>query len=99
LLPNGDVLLVGGFGNAWLTSAELYSDYNQITGQLLVGGDMQLSYLGISGTNYALERTFDFTPPNWIPLATNPAGAGGALLFTNTPVANTNNFWRIRSVP
>jgi hypothetical protein len=29
----------------------------------------------------------------------DPAGRSGALVFTNTPVAATNNFWRIRSVP
>jgi hypothetical protein len=74
--------------------------YNQITGRLLGGGDMQLSYLGIAGTNYVLERTFDLSPViNWVPQLTNPAGAGGILIFTNTPVPTTNNFWRIRSVP
>jgi len=59
-----------------------------------------LSYLGIAGTHYALERTFDLLPVvDWVPQATNLAGAGSMLLFTNTPVTSTNNFWRIRSVP
>jgi alpha-tubulin suppressor-like RCC1 family protein len=73
--------------------------YNQISGQLLTGGNMQLFFSGIGRTNYALDRSFTLSPPTWIPQQTNPAGGGGALVFTNTPVVTTNNFWRIRSVP
>jgi alpha-tubulin suppressor-like RCC1 family protein len=73
--------------------------YNQISVQLLETGDMQLSYVGIAGTNYELDQSFSLTPPNWMPQVTNPAGAGGVLVFTNTPNPATNNFWRIRSVP
>ena len=29
----------------------------------------------------------------------NPAGTGGVLVFTNTPDATSDNFWRIHSVP
>ena len=75
------------------------ASYNRITGQLLSGGKMQLSFVGIANTNYALDRATSLSPTNWLPQATNPAGSLGALMFTNTPVANTNNFWRIRSVP
>jgi hypothetical protein len=74
--------------------------YNQSPGQLLGGTNMQLSFVGIAGTNYALDHAFSsLSPANWIPQATNPAGAFGALVFTNPPDATTNNFWRIRSVP
>ena len=74
--------------------------YNQITGQLLSGGNMRLAFVGSNGVNYALDRTFNLSPPiNWIPQVTNPADANGNLIFTNTPDATTNNFWRIRSVP
>jgi hypothetical protein len=74
--------------------------YNQISIKLLSGSNVSLSYMGISGTNYVLERTFNLLPPvNWIPQATNTAGAGGALVFTNTPNKTTNNFWLIFSVP
>jgi alpha-tubulin suppressor-like RCC1 family protein len=73
--------------------------YNQISGQLLSGSNVQLSFVGIAGTNYALDRTFNLTPPNWVPQVTNPAGADGVLVSTNTPDPTTNNFWRIRSVP
>jgi hypothetical protein len=73
--------------------------YNQISVQLLSGGDVSLSFVGIAGTNYALDRTFNLAPPNWVPQLTNPAAASGVLVFTNTPDATTNNFWRIRSVP
>jgi alpha-tubulin suppressor-like RCC1 family protein len=72
--------------------------YNQIVARLLSDGDVSLSYVGIAGTNYALDRSFNLAPANWVPQATNPAGAGGVLVLTNTPDAATNNFWRIRRV-
>jgi hypothetical protein len=73
--------------------------YNQISIQFLSGCDVCLSFVGIAGANYALDRTFSLSPANWVPQVTNPAGAGGVLVFTNTPNKATNNFWRIRSVP
>ncbi len=73
--------------------------YNRISAQLLSGGNVWLSFVGMAGTNYALDRSFSLMPANWVPQVTNPAGAGGVLVFTNTPDTTTNNFWRIRSVP
>ena len=104
LLPNGKVLISGGIGGSTLSSTELYdstnpSGYNQATSQLLSGSKVRLSFIGDSGANYALDRTFNLSPANWVPQATNPAGAGGVLVFTNIPNTATNNFWRIRSVP
>ena len=73
---------------------------NEILGGLLSGGDMRFTYVGVAGTNYALDRTFNLSPPvNWVPQMTNPADPSGVLIFTNTPNQATNNFWRIRSVP
>jgi hypothetical protein len=72
---------------------------NQILGGLLSGGDMRFAYVGIAGTNYALDRTFNLSPPNWVPQMTNPADPSGVLIVTNTPNKATNNFWRVRSVP
>ncbi len=73
--------------------------YNQISVQLLNGGNVGLAYVGIAGTNYELDRSFSLSPANWVPQVTNPADSSGALVFTNTPDATTNNFWRIRSAP
>jgi hypothetical protein len=73
--------------------------YNQIVVQLLSGGNLGLSFVGMTGTNYELEWFASLFPPNWLPQATNSAGAGGVLVFTNAPDPTTNNFWRIRSVP
>jgi len=73
--------------------------YNQIRCQLLGRTSMQLSFVGIAGMNYALDRSSSLSTPNWIPQSTNPAGSFGALVFTNPPDAATNNFWRVRSVP
>jgi len=73
--------------------------YNQIIVQLLGGGKVGLSYVGMAGTNYVLDRSFSLSAANWVPQATNPAGTGGILIFTNTPDTTTNSFWRIRSAP
>jgi alpha-tubulin suppressor-like RCC1 family protein len=73
--------------------------YNNISAQLLSSGTVRMSFIGLAGTNYALDRTFNLSPANWMPQVTNPAGAGGVLVFTNTPNKATNNFWRIRYVP
>ncbi len=77
---------------------QIIGAYNFIFSQLL-GGGVQLSYVGIAGKNYALDRSFNLSPVNWTPQATNPADSLGALMFTNVPNPATNNFWRIRSVP
>ena len=74
--------------------------YNRISIQLLSGGKARLSFVGIAGTNYALDRSVSLSPANWIPQATNHAGSFGALVFTNTiPMKARLDFWRIRSVP
>ena len=73
--------------------------YNQISSPVLNNGKMSLSFVGIGGGNYALDRSFSLSPANWIPQVTNPADVNGILTFTNTPDFTTNNFWRIRSVP
>jgi alpha-tubulin suppressor-like RCC1 family protein len=78
---------------------QILAPYNQISGQPVNGTNMQLSFVGVANANYALDRSSSLSPPNWIPQLTNPAGSFGALVFTNTPDATTNNFWRIRSVP
>jgi len=75
-------------------------NYRQITGVLLTGGKIRMSFAGLPGLSYALDRTFNLSPPiNWVPQVTNPADPSGAVSFTNAPVATTNNFWRIRSAP
>jgi alpha-tubulin suppressor-like RCC1 family protein len=78
---------------------QILAAYNQISDQLLSGGNLSLSFVGIAGKKYALDRSFNLSSPNWLPQVTNLANSFGALMFTNTPNTTTNNFWRIRSVP
>lgn len=73
--------------------------YNELHSALLEEGAMQLSFVGLPDANYALERTFNLAPADWIPQITNVAGVNGALIFTNVPDSTANNFWRVRSVP
>jgi hypothetical protein len=79
-------------GPAWLNAGGL-------SPQVLKDGKVRLSLVGEIGANYALDRSFSLTSGNWAPQVTNIAGAGGVLLFTNTPDLTTNNFWRVRSLP
>jgi alpha-tubulin suppressor-like RCC1 family protein len=95
---NGDGQLGDGTYNKTNRPEQILAAYNQISGQLFGGINMQLSFVGVANANYALDRSSSLSPPNWIPQLTNPAGSFGALVFTNTPDATTNNFWRIRSV-
>jgi alpha-tubulin suppressor-like RCC1 family protein len=62
------------------------------------GGLIKFSYIGMIGTNYALDRTTNLFPANWIPQSTNQANAGGKLAFTNIFKVTTNNFWRVRAL-
>jgi alpha-tubulin suppressor-like RCC1 family protein len=80
-------------------SEQIIGGYDEISGQLLSGNRISLSFVGVAGAKYALDRSFNLSPPNWIPQVTNLADANGNLVFTNTPDTTTNNFWRIRSVP
>jgi len=73
--------------------------YNKISSQLFGTGSVQLSFVGIAGKNYTLDWSASLSLPSWKPIATNPAGFGGTLIFTNTPDPTTNNFWRIRTAP
>jgi hypothetical protein len=61
---------------------------------------MQFSYVGDPASNYALDRAINLAPQiSWDGQQTNTMTINGVLLFTNTPVPGTNNFWRVRSVP
>ena len=96
---NGSGQLGGGTNSEILLPRAILepADYGQLVGRLMAGGTVVLSSVGVSESRYALERTFNLLPPDWVPLATNSAGAGGIVIFTNTPVPTTNNFWRVRS--
>ena len=62
-------------------------------------GIFNLSYLGIPGTNYALDWATNLTPPiNWVGLVTNQAATNGYLLFSVTNSGDVN-FFRTRYAP
>jgi Regulator of chromosome condensation (RCC1) repeat len=65
--------------------AGLAAGFNQISVRPLSNGNQRLSYVGLAGTNYALDRAFKLSPSTWVPQVTNPAGAGGVLVIPNTP--------------
>jgi len=96
---NGSWGIIFGTNSPEQIVAGVPPGYYQISGQLLTSGDLRLSFIGIAGANYALDRSFSLSPAYWLPQTTNSADSFGVLLFTNTPDPTTNNFWRIRSVP
>jgi autotransporter-associated beta strand protein len=64
-------------------------------------GNAYLSYLGIPGYNYALDKANSITPPiTWVPQVTNTADGFGRLNYTNLlSTWPTNDFFRTRYVP
>ena len=87
---NGVGALGDGTFNDTNRPEQVLAANNQISSQLLGGTNMQLSFVGIARTNYALNRSFSLSAANWIPQLTNHAGSAGALVFTNMPVASRN---------
>ena len=74
--------------------------HNQLVGTRSPEGAMKFSYTGYPASQYALDRTFNLSPPvSWIGQQTNTMTLSGVLSFTNSPAPGTNNFWRVRSVP
>jgi len=92
----------GGTAVATVTVRLAGSDQglNLVSAAPIGDGQMRLTYLGVPGYGYALDRTDNLAYPiQWIPQATNLAGGFGQLIFTNQADAATNNFWRTRYLP
>jgi hypothetical protein len=101
LLLSGAVLLAGGMDTSPF-SAEIYNSAPSgppPPSIQLLGTSVRLTFNGNGGAKYALERSSSLVTPNWLAQATNTADSAGFVVFTNTPNAGTNNFWRTRLVP
>ena len=73
--------------------------FNQVSAGV-DGGNAVLTYLGIPGTNYALEITHSLPATNWTPVISNTASSIGYLYFTNLiSLSPTNDYYRTRYVP
>ena len=106
---------VGAFDSIGFTVVDNYGGTNSAavavlitsaTGANLVSatagdGNAYLSYAGIPGYNYALDKATSITPPiTWVPQVTNTANGSGQLNYTNLLSAwPTNDFFRTRYVP
>ena len=102
LYAGGGSTMAGGKFSRYLARAVLGDPpgYDRLVGTRLSGGTQQFSYVGYPATNYALDRTFNLSPPiNWVGQATSSMTLSGLLNCTNAPALGTNNFWRVRSVP
>ena len=87
-------------GTIAVTLSSSGGSFNQISATS-GGGFAYLTYLGIPGTNYALDWATNLTAPiTWKGIATNAAGASGSINFTNLiSLPPTNDFYRTRYVP
>ena len=73
--------------------------FNQVSAGV-DGGNAVLTYLGLPGTNYALDVTHALPATNWVPVISNAASGIGYLYFTNLiSLAPTNDYYRTRYVP
>ena len=91
-----------GFGglatNAISVRLDSAQGFNQISAANLGGNTLAFSYLGIPGTNYALDWATNLSAPiNWMPVVTNAAQTNGWLYFTNTGIGT--DFYRTRYAP
>ena len=73
--------------------------FNRISALYIGGNQMRFSFTGSSGASYALDRSYNLSPPvSWVPQITNFANTNGLLILTNIANPSTNNFWRIRLI-
>lgn len=74
--------------------------FNLVGATPLADGQVRLTYVGVPGYRYALDRADNLAYPiPWIPQVTNQANSLGQIIFTNQPDGATNNFWRTRHLP
>ena len=60
--------------------------FNLVSATQIGGGQVRLTFLGVPGYHYVLDRTDNLAYPiHWIPQATSLANGVGQLIFTNQP--------------
>lgn len=60
------------------------------------GQNLNLNYIGVSGSNYLLQTATNLAPPiQWLPLVTNVAGTNGLWQFIDTNANGSQKFYRI----
>src|SRR5215510_9187434 len=65
---------------------------------MLNNGNVNITFIGAAGRQYAEEWTGDLEPPvTWIPLQTRAANSAGLVNFTNTPYGSPE-YYRVRDV-
>ncbi len=69
-----------------------------INGLVVIGPDCVVSFTSELGNLYSVERSASLAPADWLPLATNLAGANGSLQVIETNGASfPQRFYRVRS--
>ena len=87
-------------GTVTVTVNQAGQGYNMLKAPVVNGdGTVTIGFLGIPGSQYALDWTAALspTPVSWTPVVTNTAAGNGALNFTVTPVGDSG-YYRTRYV-
>ena len=95
----GDANYQGSTNSLTQTVFSSSPDFQRLLPVGLTGGTSVLSFLGIPGQSYALDRATNLaTPILWSPQATNPPSPDGQLFFTNSTVW-PQSYYRTRTAP
>jgi hypothetical protein len=63
------------------------------------GTDLLLSCPTVAGLSYQVEYKTNLTAANWMPLDNPVPGTGAPLIFTNTPAASQQGYYRLKILP
>jgi hypothetical protein len=65
----------------------------------LAGTNLLISCPTIAGLRYQVEYTTNLTAASWTPLGNPQPGTGALLIFTNTPTALPQGYYRLKVLP
>jgi hypothetical protein len=57
---------------------------NQVGNIVMVGGDPQVTFAGIPGYTYSIQRTASLAPPAWVTVGSVTASPTGQIVFLDT---------------
>jgi hypothetical protein len=63
------------------------------------GTNLLLSWPTIAGLSYQVEYKTNLTAASWMPLGNPVPGTGAPLIFTNTPAASEQGYYRLKILP
>ena len=81
---------------SWRADGDLAVPAPQIGAATVSGSRLAISVASLGGLTYSLEFKGNLPDALWTPLPGSQVGTGGLLIFSDTILASTNRFYRIR---